>query len=112
MSHNHDVASSHCPSQDWDKYCDSQEIPEQCPECGGENANEEGEPLDPKHPAFCSVQCADVYTERQFQEGKDAAAEFEAEQKMLAEHNDKCPTCKGSTQKYCFHPSNPDNKEE
>ena len=110
--HNDSVASSHCPSQDWDRYCDSQDIPEQCPMCGGENADEEGEPICKEAEAFCSTKCRDEYTAEQKKLAESEAQDYFAEQKMLAEHNDKCPRCKGSTQKYCFHETNPDNIQD
>jgi hypothetical protein len=110
MSHNDDVASRYCPSQDWDRYCASQDMPETCPECGEENADDEGNPICPTHPAFCSVKCADVWAEREFQAANNEAAEYLHEKQLIAEHNAKCPSCKHS-EKYCFCPTNPDNQE-
>jgi len=37
---------------------DEDDPPESCPECGGANANEDGEPLYADDPAFCCEECA------------------------------------------------------
>ena len=51
-----------CPSVSWDRYCAAQEIPEECPVCGRDNATEDGEPVF-TDPAFCSQKCLDIYME-------------------------------------------------
>jgi hypothetical protein len=43
---------------------DESELPETCP-CGKENANEEGEPVHPADPAYCSEACALAAAEAQ-----------------------------------------------
>lgn len=101
--HNHDVANSYCPSYDWDRYCDSQEMPEECPVCGKDNCGEDGEWLCKESPGFCSGDCAMLYAEEQRVIEAAEAAEYEHELKLIREHNDKCPKCKGQTLKYCFH---------
>jgi hypothetical protein len=108
--HNHDVASSYCPSQDWDRYCADQETPEVCPMCGEENCTEEGEPVCKEAEAFCSTKCRDEYVLEQKRLDDAAYQEYLFEKKQIAEHNAKCPSCKGS-EKYCFCPTNPDNQE-
>jgi hypothetical protein len=110
MSHNSDVADRYCPSHGWDRYCDSQDIPEQCPMCGAENADEEGEPVCKEAEAFCSVKCQTEYMAEQKRLAEAEVAEYFAEKAQIAEHNAKCPSCKGS-EKYCFCSTNPDNKE-
>jgi hypothetical protein len=91
--------------QSWENYVSSQEMPEQCPECGGENCSEAGEWLDPKHPGFCSTSCADAWAEREFQ-----SAEYEKERQLLLEHNKGCPLCRGNSQKCCFHYRTPEEE--
>ena len=114
MSRNSYVASSHCPSHDWDRYCDSQEVPEECPVCGAENSKMESghgpQWVCDEAPGFCSVKCAEEYKAEQKRLDEAQAQEYFAEQKQIAEHNAKCPQCKGS-EKYCFCPTNPDNQE-
>ena len=44
---------------------DEFELPETCPMCGEQNANEEGEPVHPADPAYCSQACAVAAAEAQ-----------------------------------------------
>lgn len=47
-----------CPSHAWDDYYSSQEEPEECPQCGAENTDEEtGEWVYPAATGFCSQKC-------------------------------------------------------
>ena len=108
--HNSFVADNYCPSQGWDDYCAGQEIPETCPICGEENADEDGNPICKTDPAFCCKEHAEQYAAEQKKQDEAAAAEYFAEVKAIQEHNAKCPCRKGST-KYCFCPTNPDNQE-
>jgi predicted nucleic acid-binding Zn ribbon protein len=107
---NHDVASSYCPSQDWDRYCVGQEMPEECPVCGEENSTEDGMPVLPTNPAFCSKKCAEDYMAEQKRLDEAAYQEYLHEKKLIAEHNAKCSSCRHS-EKFCFCPTNPDNQE-
>jgi hypothetical protein len=110
MSHNSYVADHYCPSQDWDRYSASQDMPTECPVCGDENADDEGNPICPEHPAFCCKEHGERYIAEQKRLDENAAAEYLFEKKQIAEHNAKCPSCKHS-EKYCFCSTNPDNQE-
>lgn len=109
MSHNDDVANSYCPSQAWDAHYASQEGAEECV-CGKPNANEDGSWVCPKNPGFCSADCAAQYAADEKARADAEAAEYFEEKRLIQEHNSKCPTCAHS-EKYCFCPTNPDNKE-
>jgi hypothetical protein len=37
------------------------DIPEECPVCGYPNADDDGQPIYPDDPAFCSKHCTDQY---------------------------------------------------
>ena len=53
---------SYCPSQDWDRYCAMTEPAEECPQCGGDNLNEETEePAFAEAPDFCSRKCLETF---------------------------------------------------
>lgn len=53
-----------CPSQDWDRYCADNDLPEQCPVCNKDNADPNtGEWL--SDPGFCSKECSEKYQEEQ-----------------------------------------------
>lgn len=53
---------SHCPSHDWDRYCDLYpDLPEDCPHCGLSNTNENGDWYCEEHKPFCSEECAKKY---------------------------------------------------
>ena len=52
-----------CPSHAWDDYYASQEAPEECPQCGAANEDEEtGEWVYPAAPGFCSQKCEQEYS--------------------------------------------------
>lgn len=51
-----------CPSQDWDRYCRDQELPEKC-YCGKPNCDEDGEWLCKDAEGFCSLECYKNYLE-------------------------------------------------
>ena len=102
---------SRCPSQDWTRYCDDQEMPEVCPVCGKENSTEGGEWICPEHPCFCSKECGEKYAAEQKALADAYYNEERTLEEQVQEHNDKCPQCKGQTRTYCFHPSNPDNRD-
>jgi hypothetical protein len=70
---------AYCPSHDWDRYCAAQELPEQCPVCGRDNADEEGEPVYAPDPAFCSQACAEQYAKEQEVESAALAASYRDE---------------------------------
>jgi len=62
-----------CPSHAWDDYNDSQEAPEECPQCGAENSDEEtGEWVYLAAPGFCSQKCEQDHGAHQA--ASDAAA--------------------------------------
>ena len=60
-----------CPSQAWDAHERSQELPETCPSCHGENAHENGEWVCPDEAPFCSRLCREAYV-----------AEYNAEEEL------------------------------
>lgn len=51
---------NHCSSHDWDRYCDDNDVPLLCPQCGKDNAIE-GRWACQARPGFCSVECSDEY---------------------------------------------------
>jgi endogenous inhibitor of DNA gyrase (YacG/DUF329 family) len=53
---------------------DEPDLPETCPTCGGKNANEDGDPVYPEDPAFCSWACSLVYDADQEVALRDEAA--------------------------------------
>jgi hypothetical protein len=62
-----------CPSQDWDNYMTAQEGPEECPNCGGPNHDEEtGDPVCKEAPDFCCVAC-----ERKMETGAYSIVSFD-----------------------------------
>ena len=54
-----------CPSRAAERYLASQELPEECPTCGGENSTESGEWVCADAPGFCSVVCQGEYLDVQ-----------------------------------------------
>lgn len=52
---------SHCPSHDWDRHLEAQEMPTECPVCGKDNADEDGNPICIEAPTFCSKECETKY---------------------------------------------------
>jgi hypothetical protein len=58
---------------------DEPDLPETCPACGGENANEDGDPLYADDPAFCGAECVASWTSLQNERARlDAEAEAAA----------------------------------
>lgn len=50
---------AHCPSHDWDRYCDAHDPPEDCPVCHKPNADDDGNPICLEADCYCSVACRD-----------------------------------------------------
>jgi hypothetical protein len=66
---------AYCPSMDWDRYCDANDPPEECPVCKGANYDLDTDaPVCAAHPDFCSAECAAEYDA---QCAAEAAAEAE-----------------------------------
>lgn len=68
---------AHCPSHDWDRYCALMDPPEQCPVCGADNADAEGEPVYAGDPAYCSQACAEIAEAWAQAEAEAEAEEYE-----------------------------------
>lgn len=79
-------ARGYCPSQDWDRYCQQTELPDECPVCKKPNYDEENDiDVYPADPSFCSKKCADTYQEQCREEAEAEAAQYEEEKRWLAE---------------------------
>lgn len=73
---------NYCPSQDWDRYCDMTDMPEDCPVCGKPNWDEDTEEdICPEAPGFCSVECQAKYEKMCEEEAKAEAEAYEEEYK-------------------------------
>jgi len=81
--------------------------PEECI-CGKPNADDEGEWVCPEAPGFCSVACQEKYQEEQRKQDEAEVAYTEAEARLIAAHNAKCPRCKDK-RVYCYCETNPEN---
>jgi hypothetical protein len=76
----------HCPSHDWDRYCDQHDPPDECVVCGAVNFDEDTDaPTYAPEPACCSKACADKLEQQYREEAEAEAAEYEA----LKELNDE-----------------------
>jgi hypothetical protein len=69
---------SHCPSHDWDRYCDQNDPPEDCPVCHEPNSDEDGNPVCAEAVDFCSTACRDQYAAEQ-RAADEAEAKYQAE---------------------------------
>jgi hypothetical protein len=63
---------SHCPSQDWDRYCRDNDAPETCV-CGKDNSDENGEWVCAEHPGFCSFECYETHQKKQMESNETEA---------------------------------------
>jgi len=102
--------SCSCPSKDWERCCSSQELPEECPVCGDPNADDAGEWLCKEAPGFCCKKHQEEYLAEQRRMDDRAMEEMDREDKLVEEHNAKCPRCAGQSRKYCGHDTNPNNQ--
>lgn len=60
-----------CSSTPYDLDC-----PEECPHCGGANADDDGAPVFTVDPVFCSAPCRDEYTRIQRDQAEAEGAAF------------------------------------
>jgi len=102
---------NHCPSRGLENYLADMETPETCPMCGKPNMDEAtGEWLCPEAEGFCSKACQDQLLAAQNACADELINEILEEERLIKEHNSKCPKCKGKG-KYCFCSTNPENQE-
>jgi len=88
---------NYCPSQDWDRYYASQELPEECPVCKKPNYDEDTEEwVCPAHEGFCSEACADKYDTMCREEA--AQEEVERQEELRQHHQEGFDM---------FHPDDP-----
>lgn len=70
-----------CPSSAAEKYTESQELPERCPECSKDNADPVGNWVLPGHEPFCSLACEKSYLLAQMAADEDAAQALEDQER-------------------------------
>lgn len=78
------------------------EFPESCPVCGKPNQTDDGKDVCSDAVGFCSTACMKEYVEHWNKVADELLGQLSEEDRLVAEHNAKCPQCKGS-KKLCRH---------